>query len=106
MLLDDLAQLTQQKGVFLGFMGGVVALPLRVVPVVNCNFVLMRVGLKNLSLILLEEVNNEERVLKADEEVAFVRSCLLRLILLVGDGLNPPESTLVTPVDLLLELFL
>lgn len=103
MFLDNLAKLAHQECIFFE-LKTTVAFSLRVVSIVDGNLVLLVVGLQDLALVLLKEVDNEERVLEADEEVALVRQRLLRIVLLIRDRLNTPVPALVTLINLFLEL--
>ena len=69
-----------------------------------------------MALILLIEINYEERMLEADEEVSFIARCFLLFVLLgtlldyrllfVLDRLYRPVAAFMAAIDLLLQLLL
>ena len=103
-LLDNFAQLTHHKGVLVRFMVCMAVFATWIVTVVDTNLVLANLGLQNFPLILLIEVDDKERVLKADEEVALVRR--LFWLLFVWNRINRIIAALVLAIDLLLQLLL
>ena len=72
--------------------------------IVDTDLLVAVVELPRLTLILLVEVHDEERVLEVDEEVSHVGH-LLRL-LLIGDDVECRVPVLLCSVDLILQLFL
>ena len=77
---------------------------LRRATIIDTDLLVTVVELPRLTLILLVEVHNEERVLEVDEEVSHVGH-LLRL-LLISDDVECRIPVLLCPIDLILELFL
>ena len=75
--LDDFAQLGKKVRIRLEAVG---TLPLGLITIVKCNFVLLGARLKYLPLVLLVEVDYEERMLEVNEEVALVALLVRRLI--------------------------
>lgn len=98
---DDALQLRNEVGVQLS---AVVALLLGRVAIVDSDLLIRVVQLPRLPLVLVVEVDDEERVLEVDEEVAHVR--LLVRLLVVLDDVQGRVSALVLLVDLVLELLL
>lgn len=73
-----------------------------IVSIVDSNLVFADARLKDFPLILLVEVNDEERVLEPNKEVSLV-SCFFWLFL-IGNGINRVVATLMLLIDFLLKL--
>ena len=73
-----------------------------VVSIVDANLVFADAWLKHFPLILLVEVNDEERVLEPNEKVSLVGRFFW--LFLIGNGINRVVATLVLLIDFLLKL--
>ena len=99
----DFSKLAHQEGILVRLVVSM-AIFARIVSIVDANLVFAEAWLQNLALVLLVKVDDEERMLESDKEVAFV--CCLFWLLLVRNRFNGPVATLVLTIDLLLELLL
>ena len=80
----------------------IVAFLFRIATVVDAYLLVRVVQLPVLVLILFIEIDDEEWVLKVDEEVSHV--CVLLWLFLIGDDIKIAVSVFVRPVDLFLKL--
>lgn len=101
--LDNFAQFAHDEGVFVRLVARMMAVfTTWVVSIVDANLVFTDARLKDFPLILLVEVNDEERVLEPNKEVSLV-SCFFWLFL-IGNGIDRVVATLVLFIDFLLKL--